>query len=862
MMKRFALTILILLVCSPAGGQEAPNMSDENFSKSIIFDQRLDRTTPSLLLPEGSIVSGLNIRRPYGVPVGWERRGGTTRFNTTAIPGSEQVKGIFKYRNPELGIQAFFAQSADAIYNGVTVPPNTTASFGSSIYSLNSGTSPLFGMEINGDMVWAGTGNSPFAYSGASAYPDGFYAKHETGNTLYVDGWEKVRNDRQDTNILLMQHSGTSEYVYWGFRRRLSGVQLDLVPGTVNTVTSGLTIEAYRAGAWVWVSNRVDGTESGGKTLSQSGHISWDASSLDDPYLLPGTKDHLYWYRSSVTADVTDGILAYQVKVNDVCEDITNLWSKLYWVASGGLVSTVTGFIDYSGEIADGTESNYADLSNLSTTYAFYAGFVDRAFGAKFRLVAGKTNVQEVGHVRISYWNGGANDWVEISGATTDGTSDNGYPMTQTGVIQWDGQSIQEDKRLLAGFVLPLYWYEFKWSMVMPDDVHLWDVAQLEKPRTVPPFPEYDFVVEYNGRAMWGPGIESKRGLDYSQDGYPHILNGADAGSTGDIFPGIPTCMAHLQSWALVGGVDFVAMLEGKVPGRFDELRITNNVGVVAPHTLLVMSDGIRIFSQTKKVTAGAFMSHDGLYMAEMMPIKISQPIADYWDTGSTPYIEPGYMGDSYAWTNYLTQCIHFAVPMNMVSTSYIQTTLNYEIVYNYVLDEFYDLYKRANPAACGTPIIGEDNQRMAYIGDYAGTVYRTDTGDSDNNTIIEHYLKTSDIMPLKGVKPDSLNYSSLLKAIKIKTKAQSVGDVEILFYPDGAISGTTPTGMGGNTLSMINSGYGYAQGKLRTGYGGILAETHAMRFRSGVSTAELGTNMQIYGFTIDTMPVRETGGP
>uniref|UniRef100_A0A6M3KUJ3 Uncharacterized protein n=1 Tax=viral metagenome TaxID=1070528 RepID=A0A6M3KUJ3_9ZZZZ len=842
----------------------AQDIPDENFSKSYIFDKKLDRTTPSLLLPEGSIVEGLNIGRPHSVPVGWERRGGTTRFNTTPI-ASAQVKGVFQCINPEHDIQAFYAQCNDNVYTGNTVPPSTTSSFGSLIYSLDSGTSPLFGMKINDDMVWAGTGNTPFAHSGSSAYPDAFYVKHETGNTIYVDGYDKVRNNRSDTNILLPQHSGASEFAYIGFRRRLSGFSIDLVPGVTNTMASGLTIAALRNGSFIGVSNLKDGTASpsGVTTLYENlGHISWDASTEDDPYLLPGTKDHMYWYRAGVTADVTNGILAYQIKVNDRCEDITNLWSKLYWLASGCLKSTVTGFVDYSGEVTDGTDAEYAELDNLATTQALYIGFTNKTFGLNVKLVPGETNVQTQGHVRIYYWNGGNNNWTEITGTTNDGTSSNGYPLTQSGVIQWDGQSIQEDERTLGGFVLPLYWYKLQWSITMPASVQVWEVAQLEKPDTIPPFPDYDFVVEYNGRAVWGPGHEFKMGLDFSQEGYPHVMNGPKAGSTGNIFPGIPTCMAHLHSYALVGGIDFVAMMEGKVPGRFDEYRVTNNVGVVAPHTLLIIDDGIKIFSQTKQVNAGIFMSHDGIYMAEMVAVKVSQPIADYWDTGSTPYIEPEYMDDSYAWINYQTKCVHFAVPMNVNNSSTKQTTLNYEIVYNYVLDEFYDLHKRANPASCGAAIIGKDNQKMAYIGDYSGTVYRTNTGNSDNNTIIEHYLKTSDIMTLAGIKPDPLNYSTLLNAVKVKAKAQAVGNIEVLFYPDGAESGSTPTGSGGNTISMINSGSGYAQGKLKTGQGGILAETHAMRFRSGVSTAELNTNMQIYGFTIDARPERATGGP
>lgn len=305
-MKKISfLTVLFLLICFSAMAQDIP---DENFSKSYIFDKKLDRTTPSLLLPEGSIVEGLNIGRPHSVPVGWERRGGTTRFNTTPI-ASAQVKGVFQCINPEHDIQALYAQCNDNVYTGNTVPPSTTSSFGSLIYSLDSGTSPLFGMKINDDMVWAGTGNTPFAHSGNSAYPDAFYVKHETGNTIYVDGYDKVRNNRSDTNILLPQHSGASEFAYIGFRRRLSGFSIDLVPGVTNTMASGLTIAALRNGSFIGVSNLKDGTASpsGVTTLYENlGHISWDASTEDDPYLLPGTKDHMYWYRAGVTADVTD----------------------------------------------------------------------------------------------------------------------------------------------------------------------------------------------------------------------------------------------------------------------------------------------------------------------------------------------------------------------------------------------------------------------------------------------------------------------------------------------------------------------------------------------------------------------------
>jgi len=77
-----------------------------------------------------------------------------------------------------------------------------------------------------------------------------------------------------------------------------------------------------------------------------------------------------------VIRDVTDGIKAWRVRVNDRCEEMTNLWSGLYDIAVGCMVSSATGYQDYLGEITDGTDVNYVDVSNLTTSYAIYFGFV------------------------------------------------------------------------------------------------------------------------------------------------------------------------------------------------------------------------------------------------------------------------------------------------------------------------------------------------------------------------------------------------------------------------------------------------------------------------------------------------------
>jgi len=708
-------------------------------------------------------------------------------------------------------------------------------------YSMDSGTSPLFGERINDDMVWAGTGTTPFAYSGGATYPDAFLVKHETGTTLYVDGWDRVRDKRQDTNISLVAHSGASEMMYWGFRRRLDGFTLDVLSGGTE-IGGGVTLEARRSGTWTAVSNLT--------TLSTDTRVvaSWDASIDDDPYLLPGTKTHLYWYRSGVTNDVTDGIKAWRVRINDRMEEMTNLWSGYYDIALGCLLSSVTGYTDYSGEVTDGTDAEYVDVGGLTTSYALYVGFANPAFGIKLNIVPENPNLGTSCTLStVKYWDGSNNTWTSV-GTIQDGTSYNGYALGQSGTVQWDGGSIHEDKRVLGGILTPLYWYELKWSVTLPSDVYIWEVAQLEKPSTIPPFPKYDGVIESNGYAVYWPGNRFKNGLDFAQMGYPYIKNGPLQGQSGPIFgPGTVNAVTRISDYLIVSTKNPYRLyfLEGKVPGKWDSLNIASTVGAVGPHAMITIEDAVRRFSTTKSVHAGILMSHDGVYLAERVVINISGPIANYWDTGSTPYIEPDYMQDVHAWIDYRRKLVLFAVPMHFDST---QTTKNVILPYNYLTDEWYDIWMLADDASCGIDLIGNDDQRMAYMGDYNGYVHRMNTGADDNSTKIDHYLVTSDI--INPEVPGALNYQSILRSVKIKAKTCDSGDVEVVTYPDGHKSGVTL-----DSISLTNSGYNWVAGRIQAEERG---ESFSFRFRSGIDDANEYLD-DFVGFTVDLDPLRET---
>ncbi len=847
------IRILCLLLLLPAfvyaenSPGEFPNNSPV-FSKSIPLTKKLDRTTPFIGLEPGSVVSAQNMRRPApGIPSGWTMRGGMTKHNTTTL-GANAIDSLAQYINKSFATRCFLAQYNDtAIHLATNTPPTAGTTFGASVYTATGATEPAFMAHVNDDLLGAADGASPWAWSGGESYPDGFYMDYDVAGAenAYDDGYQAVRNDDTASTITFLQDGAANNEAYIGFRRPIDGFHLYL-GDTKNSVNSVMSVAYWKADstpAWETVSaGYSDGTSADSKTLAQSGSVTWTAGPTDEaPMLLAGTRNHLFWYKVTVNADITDAVQVYKCTVADDVEAITNLWAGYYELALGVLLNTGGGYEDYTGEMTDGTDATYMALDSQDGDV--YVGSNTKTFGINIKVMASAPN-GTASVMTVSYWDAPGDTWTTV-GAITDGTASGGASMAQSGTISWD-TDITESKRTLGGVTMPLYWYKLSWSVALDSDTQIWEASQAEKPDT---FPKYNGVLEYNGRAVWWPGADYKSGADYSQVGYPHIFNGPDSGTTGDLFgPGEVNAMASISSYAFVSTKNpyRLYLMQGKVPSSFDSLMISATVGVVAPKSLVVIHDGIRIFNETRTVHSGIFLAPDGFYMSDGMTVtKISQPVDDYFNE-IAPYIEPSTMDDTYAWIDYENKTVHFAVPINTTGSG-TQATLNKELVYSYISDEWYDTYVRASPASCGVSLVGSNNERMSYTGDYAGFVHRINTGTADNGTKITHNIKTSPIFPLDGAVPDPMNYSSTLRSIKIKAKADTTSNAvcAVTVFPDGKT-----TGVSAGSISLENSGYAYVAGKKAVNQVG---DEFAFEFESDLLNAIL----EIYGFTIDYMAQR-----
>jgi hypothetical protein len=286
----------------------------------------------------------------------------------------------------------------------------------------------------------------------------------------------------------------------------------------------------------------------------------------------------------------------------------------------------------------------------------------------------------------------------------------------------------------------------------------------------------------------------------------------------------------------------------GSDPADFSTVLVSDKVGAIAPKSLIAIDSGVMLFNSELRVKGAVFMAADGIYMTDGSTLSnISYPISDYFDTSSVPYIEPAYMDETYAYIDHNDKTLHFTVAMNVTGTTDTQTVANREIVYGYLTDEWYDVYKRDKASTCGLDVIGSSNEYLTYTGGFLGYVYRTNTGTADSGAKITHNFKTAPIMPLQGMVPDPLNYSSTLRRIKIKGKANTTSSAVagVTVYPDGI-----STGVGAGDISIENSGYSLVAGAVNVSQTG---DEFAFEFESDLLNAE----MELYGMTLDYMPQR-----
>ena len=161
-------------------------------------------------------------------------------------------------------------------------------------------------------------------------------------SSAYIDESITVlEEDYVSGNVLTYSNAGgliTTGRLYVGFPERMTGLDLTLVTGSVNTNASVLTIKYWNGSAWTTVGTIDDGTKTTATTLNKSGPVIWDAPTVSSEFKnAVSNSDLWYYYELSVSATLSasvyiDKITGIPAQKNIKGYSYPVIWQNRVWL--------------------------------------------------------------------------------------------------------------------------------------------------------------------------------------------------------------------------------------------------------------------------------------------------------------------------------------------------------------------------------------------------------------------------------------------------------------------------------------------------------------------------------------------------
>lgn len=751
------------------------------------FNGKYDGVTPAVLLPQGWVTGGKNVRKvtPQG---GWKARKGCTLHNTTALESGADILSLHQYTHPRNADYHFLAQCNSKLLDSPQDPPTAAGATGwTTIESSNvSATVPGFSDVVNEEWFYADGGALPIMWGGDTPFCTGFIVFDYSAD-VYNDHTRYVRD--QDSNTEAIVLAAESDNFYICSPCPAEAMVLDL-GATVNSNASTLQVQAWRSGSWTSVSSMSDGTASSGDCLTTDGTVTWTRSASDTMRVVSGIMG--YWYKVGWTNALSNSVDVITAQVKYDATTLDNKWNGQPEWPTGCKFYDVSAeqYKEYLGKVTNESVSAYADLSDATSTDYLYIKTPEPATGFGLGVVPDyeNTNAQTINNIK--YWDG--DSWENVSGLD-DETDENSKSLAKTGWIWWNAAAITPYRRELEGDPLAGYWYRLEFSGTLSSNVRVFIVTYAPYPEALP---AYDGCIEFKDRLfLWGDPEFPNR-LRYSASSRPDCFSGSDSGWT-DAFGDMSkiTNAVRFYNELVVFKEDSVWLLEGNTPSNFGKLKIADTVGLASPHTARVVEAGYPGMHADEPLSIVIWQDTDGVYVLDgRKPRKVSLPIDHYFNPEYATAIAAANIKSLKSFVDPVRNEYHLLLP-----------TL--ELVYNYISDEWYPPWEREEDLLCGVNFKGADNRDHVYGGDTSGVAYRLENGtvdqtSADTDTTITHNLKTR-ALSLNPEQSSTLLF--VFRRIQCEFKARSSGTVTTTVFTDMDQTGSslaTPTAM-----SLVNSG-------------------------------------------------------
>lgn len=759
-----------------------------------LFNGKYDSMTPTILLPQGWIQDGKNVRK-VSKAGGWKARKGCSLHNTTVLGSGAAVKSLHWYLNPKQNDVHFIAQCNSKLYASPSEPPTGAAGSAWTDLGVTAGATPGFSCVVDEWLFYADGTSAPIAWGGDNPFPVGFFVYDDSVGE-YIDYTRVIKDGRSDTEATAV--GAAADYFVVISPVRIDGIVLDL-GSSVNSNAVDIDVEAMRSGTFTNVSDTSDGTQTGGDTtLAQDGTISWTASSSDTRMTIGNVQG--FAYKVGWSGALSGSVTIKSCKIVADAAVMENRWSGEFQYPAGFRYydQDEGQYVEALGKLTNESTSQYIDISEGTTSDFIYIKTVEPAAGFGFGVVDGYENGADAQIDLVEYWDG--TDWADSTtetDTTLDGDADSSF--AQSGQVWVDlGKEHTPVRRVFEGDEYPGYWYRVSWDDTLDTDVRLYVCVYAALPEELP---AYDGCVNFKGRLfLWGDPEFPNR-LRYSTKASPFAFSGSDSRYT-DAFGDAKKilCAIPFYNELIVFKEDSIWLLEGDNPNNFGTLKISDTIGLASPKSALVIETGYPTAHRDEPLSVALWQEVDGTYILDgRKPKKISDPVDRYFNPEYTECIGASDIRSLQA----------YADPNN--NEYHLLTPSDGELVYNYVTDEWYPPWERKIVATTGLWFRGKSSgsypRKYTYGASAAGWVMRLETDTADKTVAnadepIEHYIKTR---ALTG-KDIGIDYEFLLKHLWATFKSQSAGSITCSYFKDQASTGvsmSTPT-----SPTLVNSGY------------------------------------------------------
>jgi hypothetical protein len=369
-----------------------------------------------------------------------------------------------------------------------------------------------------------------------------------------------------------------------------------------NTAANDITyIDDIKVGAGLVASDGfVDGTLQDDATIGKSGDLTWTLRTDEVLTDIQGVPGFAYKFQPKKTLDNPTSITG--ISVHAPMGPVRSVWHGLYEFVSGCYVNDGTDNTDYTAYVNNGVESQYMDLTDVTTTDKIYVGFPTRVNKIIFRPAAEGKNTNNVSVTAVKYHN--AAGVATTVGTVIDTTETSDKMFSQKGYMSWADPGWQNEKMtIIGGDLTPMYWYEITVDAALVDPTYIFHIQGVSIPRD--PDPCYG-VFAYKRRAWQVAPRNRENQVRFSAQDLPNVWEGPDAGyvefGERPLFAAGPfynetVLYADTEMW----------MLQGNSPTNFGRLRLSGKVGISAPQSLVPVEVGVMSGDNIKTVLAWQF---------------------------------------------------------------------------------------------------------------------------------------------------------------------------------------------------------------------------------------------------------------